>query len=146
MQKTRHMRHSEVFAEINITPLTDIFLVLLIIMMVVAPILTQTRRDIVPPRITDGDELNQEALAIEAAADGTYYIDGTEVPESGIEAALAAREPSQAKKEVLVRADGRIRSEAMFKILRAAQAAHFEKVVVTGEITRLPEGKPDTGQ
>lgn len=49
-----------VFGEINITPLTDIFLVLLIIVIVVAPYMTNARRDIKMPRITTGDSVEQK--------------------------------------------------------------------------------------
>ena len=143
MEKMRHMRHSALFSEINITPLTDIFLVLMIIMMVVAPILTQTRQDIVPPRISGGEELGKEGLSMEVAADGRWFIDGTEVSESGLGTVLSARQPSLAKKELVVRADKRVRSDSMFDIFKAAEAAGFDRVLVTGEANQPMGSKPE---
>lgn len=58
-----------VFGEINITPLTDIFLVFSIIVIVVAPIANQ-RRDIKIPKITTGAGIEQEWLT-RTALDGS---------------------------------------------------------------------------
>jgi len=68
----------QVFNEINITPLTDIFLVLLIIMMVVAPLVHQMRADVKPPEIASGTQVEQNRLTVEVTSDGAVYVEGVE--------------------------------------------------------------------
>ena len=55
----------DTFNEINITPLTDIFLVLLIIMMVIAPLLDQQGLNLTVPEMVDQEMVkNQEQLVV----------------------------------------------------------------------------------
>lgn len=74
------------FNEINITPLTDIFLVLLIIMMVIAPLLDQQGLNLaVPNMIEVQDEIKDSKLIkVVVTDDNKYMIDDVEVPVSGL--------------------------------------------------------------
>ena len=69
------------FNEINITPLTDIFLVLLIIMMVIAPLLDQQGLNLaVPNMIEVQDEIKDSKLIkILVTGDDTYFYEGSEI-------------------------------------------------------------------
>ena len=64
------------FTEINITPLTDIFLVLLIIMMVIAPSFQSIDTDINIPEINSGVSVEQKNAEISVTKQGHYYING----------------------------------------------------------------------
>ncbi len=70
------------FNEINITPLTDIFLVLLIIMMVIAPLLDQQGLNLaVPNMIEVQDEIKDSKLIkILVTDDDRYMLDDVEIP------------------------------------------------------------------
>lgn len=126
--------HKKVFFEINITPLTDIFLVLLIIMMVVAPILTNSRRDIKTPTINSGNQINQEWPVIEVSPDGQFFIKGNLVSGVGLDDSLRTQRPPQGKENtLLLRADKNVKSELVLKVLEAAKKAEFERVVLAGE-------------
>lgn len=71
----------ESFNEINITPLTDIFLVLLIIMMVIAPMMDQQGlKLVVPQAVKEQSKQEFKTIEFEVSADGRYYTDGAEVP------------------------------------------------------------------
>ena len=74
------------FNEINITPLTDIFLVLLIIMMVIAPLLDQQGLNLaVPNMIEVQDEMKDSKLIrVLVTDDDRYMIDGTEIPAANL--------------------------------------------------------------
>ena len=65
-----------IFTEINITPLTDIFLVLLIIMMVIAPSFQSVDQDINIPEINSGVAVEQKNAEISVTKQGHYYING----------------------------------------------------------------------
>ncbi|MDH4378494.1 MAG: biopolymer transporter ExbD [Vampirovibrionales bacterium] len=80
--------HRTVFNEINITPLTDIFLVLLIIMMVVAPMMRQQQADIQPPTLVAGQSVDQDKLTVEINAQGQFFVDGEAAPAEGLTTAL----------------------------------------------------------
>lgn len=72
------------FNEINITPLTDIFLVLLIIMMVIAPLLDQQGLNLaVPNMIEVQDEIkDSKLLKVLVTDDNRYIVDETEIAPS----------------------------------------------------------------
>lgn len=72
------LRHRDTFNEINITPLTDIFLVLLIIMMVVAPLLDQQGLNLSVPEMVEKTEQLKDSklLNVIVTNDGKYLVDG----------------------------------------------------------------------
>ncbi len=73
----------DTFNEINITPLTDIFLVLLIIMMVIAPLLDQQGISLTVPENVEQSQIdNKETkiLTVMVSANDKYYINNEEVP------------------------------------------------------------------
>ena len=81
----------DTFNEINITPLTDIFLVLLIIMMVIAPLLDQQGLNLTVPEMVAEEQLkNKEAkiLTVTVTSDDEYYIDGKEILTTDLEETL----------------------------------------------------------
>lgn len=121
------------FTEISITPLTDIFLVLLIIMMVIAPTFQSNDSSIKMPEINSGISVEQKNATISVTKDGQFYINGTAVPEDEIYNQLLALKPTLEKKEVVVKADESVKSKEIMKIMKAAQDAEFEKLVVAGE-------------
>lgn len=84
-----------VINEINITPLTDIFLVLLIIMMVVAPMMRQLRGDITPPDVQAGSPVDQDKITVEVTTSGEYFIDGESVTAQSLPQVLSDKHQAQ---------------------------------------------------
>lgn len=121
------------FTEINITPLTDIFLVLLIIMMVIAPTFQSNDSSIKMPEINSGLTVEQKNATISVTKDGKFYINGTAIQESDIYSQLVALKPKLEKKEIVVKADESVKSREIMKIMKAAQDAEFDKLIVAGE-------------
>lgn len=129
------------FTEINITPLTDIFLVLLIIMMVIAPTFQSNDSSIKMPEINSGLTVEQKNATISVTKDGKFYINGTTILEDDLYNQLVALKPKLEKKEIVVKADESVKSREIMKIMRAAQDAEFEKLVVAGEPLSKKEQK-----
>lgn len=75
------------FNEINITPLTDIFLVLLIIMMVIAPLLDQQGLNLAVPEVVKQEDILKDSkiMNFEVTSDNKYIFNGQEVAENDIE-------------------------------------------------------------
>ena len=121
------------FNEINITPLTDIFLVLLIIMMVIAPSFQSVDNNIEMPKINSGLAIEQKNATVSITKDGSFFVNEKKVNDSTLESNLASLVDSLEKKEVVVRADSKTKSSEIMKVMKAAQDAGFEKLIVAGE-------------
>ena len=122
-----------VFSEINITPLTDIFLVLLIIMMVVAPTFQSVDNSITIPEVNSGVSIDQGKVIVSVTKDGTIYIDSKKVAEGSLVSELEAVKGDTENPEVVVRADEKVKSSVIMTIMDAAQDAHYKKLIVAGE-------------
>ena len=121
------------FTEINITPLTDIFLVLLIIMMVIAPTFQSNDSSIKVPEINSGLSVEQKNATISVTKEGQFFVNGTQIQEDDIYNQLIAMKPKLEKKEVVVKADESVKSREIMKIMKAAQDAEFDKLIIAGE-------------
>ena len=99
-----------IFTEINITPLTDIFLVLLIIMMVIAPSFQSVDQDINIPEINSGVAVEQKNAEISVTKQGHYYINGRPISSDDLVKELTELKPKLEKAEVVVKADTQTKS------------------------------------
>ncbi|MBQ3640999.1 biopolymer transporter ExbD [bacterium] len=129
------------FTEINITPLTDIFLVLLIIMMVIAPSFQSMDTDINIPEINSGVSIEQKNAEIAVSKQGQFYINGKPISSDNLYDELTAIKSSLEKPEVVVKADAKVKSSEIQKIMKAAQEAEYEKLVIAGEPLSKKEQK-----
>ena len=97
------------FTEINITPLTDIFLVLLIIMMVVAPTFQSVDNTITIPEVNSGVAIEQGKVVVSVTKDGTIYVDTKKSsPETLVADLEAVKNPDEKLAEVVVKADVKV--------------------------------------
>ena len=82
-------RNRDSFNEINITPLTDIFLVLLIIMMVIAPLLDQQGLNLTVPDMVEQTQVKEsKTLSISVTNADKYVVDGQEVSINDLESLI----------------------------------------------------------
>lgn len=121
------------FTDINITPLTDIFLVLLIIMMVVAPTFQTMDNSISIPEVNSGTSIEQGKVTVSVTKDGTIYVDGNKSSISMLQGELERLKTDEENAEVVVKADEKVKSSIILEIMDAAQDAHYKKLIVAGE-------------
>ena len=121
------------FTEINITPLTDIFLVLLIIMMVVAPTFQSMNNNVTIPEINNGTSVEEHNAIVSVTKDGRIFLNETYVTADNLAQELEKIKPNVQKLEVVVRADEKAKSSVIMDIMNAAQEAQYKKLVVAGE-------------
>lgn len=133
--------NKNLFTEINITPLTDIFLVLLIIMMVIAPSFQSIDQDINIPEINSGIAVEQKNAEISVTKQGRYYINGRPISSDDLVKELTSLKPTLEKPEVVVKADTETKSSEIQKIMKAAQEAEYSKLVLAGEPLTKKEQK-----
>ena len=121
------------FTEINITPLTDIFLVLLIIMMVVAPTFQSIDTSITVPEINSGTSIEQGKITVSVTQSGDVYIETKKVDINSLATELENRKKDTEATEVVVKADEKAKSSIIMQIMDAAQDASYKKLIVAGE-------------
>lgn len=134
-------KKGKLFTEINITPLTDIFLVLLIIMMVVAPSFQSMDNAITIPEINSGSAIEEKNATVSITKEGLMYINGKEIQPETLTDELAAIKPNLEKPEVVVKADEKVKSSEIMKVMNAAQDAEYKKLIVAGEPLTKKEQK-----
>ena len=123
----------DAFTEINITPLTDIFLVLLIIMMVIAPMFQKVDNNIILPSINSGQTVDEKLVTVAITKDSRFYINSEAVNESQLSEKLLALIDQSKDKKVVVKADGQTKTKYIMSVMQAAQEAGYEKLTVAGE-------------
>ena len=126
-------KKEKLFTEINITPLTDIFLVLLIIMMVVAPSFQSMDNAVDVPEVNNGVNIADTKVTVSVLQDGSMYVNGEPTKTSALTDKLLAAKTDPEKAEVVVKADKNIKSAKIMTIMNAAQDAEYKKLVVAGE-------------
>lgn len=110
------------FNEINITPLTDIFLVLLIIMMVVAPMLDQQGIGLTVPENVEQTKMDKELkiLTVTVTSNNKYYIHNVEVPADNLGNVLS-QEIKNYPDGLLIETDGNSNHGTVVKLMDKAR-------------------------
>jgi biopolymer transport protein TolR len=132
--KRRHHRR-KVMSEINVTPMVDVMLVLLIIFMVSAPLLTVGVPIDLPQSQAKSLEQDKEPLTISVNEKGQIYLQNSEIDVSGLipklEAVAQARGGSDAR--IYVRGDKKVDYGTMMKVMGRLSAAGFHRVALVTE-------------
>lgn len=122
----------DTFSDINITPLTDIFLVLLIIMMVIAPLLDQQGLNLTVPENVVQEQANKDAkiLTVTVSADNKYYIDGAEVSITELDNVLKTQAKSYTD-GMMIETDGDATHGAVVKLMDSARNSGITSISVS---------------
>lgn len=120
-------------SSINVTPLVDVMLVLLVVFMVTAPLLTVG----VPVNLprTDAPPINEpkEPLVISVTRDGLIFVQETSVPLDSLAAKLEAITGSNPDAVIYVRGDKDINYGRVLEVMSLISAAGFRKVSLVAE-------------
>ena len=125
-------------AEINMIPLIDVALVLLIIFMVISPILVESQMRVNLPKVTSASNAEEEAFKVEVAANGTIAFRGKIVERSALRAEMARSLPPGHRASVLIQADKDAAFDNVVFVMDLAKQLNVEKlgVAVLPEIGR----------
>ena len=109
--------------EINVTPLVDVVLVLLIIFMVVMPTLQQGRDLRLPKARGSEDNTKVDALIIAIPADRSIWFESTQVGHEGLRAAVMATLHKDPGRKILIKADESLQVKDVRLVMAEAEAA-----------------------
>ena len=121
----------QTFNEINITPLTDIFLVLLILMMVIAPILDQQGLSLAVPEYVEETQTNKnpKILTVTVTSDNRYLINNSEIAQNELLSTLKERIADNPD-GMLIQADGNSSHEFVVKLMDNARNAGVTSISI----------------
>ncbi len=126
-------REGSPIAQINVTPLVDVMLVLLVIFMVTAPIIQQGVQVNLPQAKTNAIPGSEEHLIVTVAKNGKIYLNDNVVTLGELGQKLRAIKQLQADKQVYLRADQDVRYGIVMKTIAEIKQAGIEKL---GMVTR----------
>jgi biopolymer transport protein TolR len=115
-------------SEINVTPMVDVMLVLLIIFMVTAPLIQQGVKVNLPETKAAPVEASEKKLVVSIDAGRRVYIGEAEVAVAELEAKLATNAKAQADKELYLHADRDVPYGVVVDVMAAAQRAGITNV------------------
>ncbi len=119
----------DIVAEINVTPLTDIFLVLLIIFMVTSTALTQQGTKVNLPRAGAGGA-EPSGIIVTATADHRIELNGKPLPLDGLRGALENAFQKGSEHNVILQGDRNVVLEQAVQIMTIAKEAGAEKIAI----------------
>jgi biopolymer transport protein ExbD len=127
----------EIISEINITPLTDVFLVLLIIFMVTSTALVQQALKVNLPRSGAGENM-PHSVTLTLTPDGKLFLDGKPIARAALPSALAAAVAATSERLVILEGDERVLLGEAVGLLDVARKAGALKVAVA---TKPPDSR-----
>ncbi len=126
-------KETEPMGEINVTPLVDVMLVLLIIFMVTAPLLTQGIDVDLPDADSPAMQQNVEPLVISIHKDGKIYIRKHAVELEKLAPRIAAMRKAKPNLPVFIRGDAKTAYEHVAQVMSALEKGGIRKVGLVTE-------------
>ena len=126
-------------SEINVTPLVDVMLVLLIIFMVTAPLMQQGVKVDLPQAAAEAVSSTEKKLVLTVTKDQKVYLGTSEIPIERITELLAANEKLKADKELYLHADQQLPYGVVVKVMAAAKEGGAENLaMITDPVANAP--------
>lgn len=122
-------------SDINITPMVDVMLVLLVIFIMAAPLMTQSVKVKTANTKATSAQAKTPPVVLAVNAQGQYFVGTNQVAPTALEATLKALAEKDAQTTILIRADKNIPYSKVAQLLTASQAAGLEKVSIDTQAT-----------
>lgn len=126
-------QNSAPMADINVTPMVDVMLVLLVIFMVTAPMMQQGIDVDLPQTTTQPLRVKDDPLILTVKQDGTYLLGRSEVALEDLEPKLEALFDARGNKDLYLRADREAPYGTVVKAMAAARQAGTRQLGVVTE-------------
>jgi len=137
-------QRTSLVSQINVTPLVDVMLVLLVIFMVTAPIIQQGVQVSLPKVKAAALPGKEEQFVVSITRDDQIYLNDTQLTTTALTEKLQAIAHERPDREIFIRADDRVSYGKVIRTMAAIKAAGIENV---GMVTEVPQelGASDAG-
>ena len=125
--------NERILSEINITPLTDVMLVLLVIFMVTTPLIMSDSFKVKLPKAVSSDAEPGRGAIVTVSERGEVALNGRTISLNSLEGALREGFGQGTERTVVVRADGSTRHSVVVKVLDTARLAGAQKLSIAAE-------------
>ena len=131
----------DIIAGINITPLVDIMLVLLIIFMLVSSIVDVTAIDVELPKAATGDEAHTKTVSVLITKSGDYFMGDEKMASFDVlRARLAERKREDPHIQVAISADRKTYHEAVVRVIDMVRGLHIDRFAINVEYLGESDG------
>jgi len=127
---TKDSGDDDVMGEINVTPLVDVMLVLLVVFIVTAPLLTQAVHVNLPKTAETAPPEEKEAVYISVDAKGKVFIDKTEIALEAFEKELLTRKAADPEIALNLNADDAVQYGTVAKVMSSIERSGITKLAV----------------
>lgn len=118
----------EVMNEINMTPLVDVMLVLLIIFIITIPVMKHSVNVDLPRATNQVEDAKPATIRLSVDANGDYYWNENKVADTDLVPMLQAEAAKEPQPELHIRGDKNVRYERVAQAMAAAQQAGVKKI------------------
>ena len=118
----------EVMNEINMTPLVDVMLVLLIIFIITVPVMKHSVNIDLPRASNEQQLIKPETVRLSVDAEGIYYLNDTRISDEDLAPRLKAEAAHEPQPDLHIRGDKSVRYERVAQAMAAAQQAGLRKI------------------
>jgi biopolymer transport protein ExbD len=129
-------RHQGPMAEINVVPLVDVMLVLLVIFIITAPLLTNAVKIDLPKATSNPNITRPDHIEFGIREDGSFYWSGEKVEAASLPERFAREAKKQPQPELHIRADKLAHYGQVAEVMSAAAKAGLTRI---GFVTALPQ-------
>ena len=136
MIRNRHHQRTQLMADINITPFTDVVLVLLVIFMVTTPIILQQGIKIKLPKASAAETESDRSIVITINSSGLIFIDKMTYSLQSLKEELAARIASRADSPVIIKGDKEVKYDTVIQVLDIAKASGAKKFALAVDLKK----------
>ncbi len=119
---------AEVMNEINMTPLVDVMLVLLIIFIITVPVMKHAVNVDLPQASAQPQSVKPETVALSVDAQGQYFVNQSPVTKEALPALLQSYAQAPVQPELHIRGDRAVRYESVAQAMAMAQQAGLRKI------------------
>jgi biopolymer transport protein ExbD len=121
-------QNSQPMAEINMIPLVDVMLVLLVIFMIAAPMLTHAVKIDLPKASSTPPDTKPEVVHLTIDAQGVVYWNDARIEQADWRSRMTAEATKTTQPELRIRADGEVAYRSVAKVMSDAASAGLTRV------------------
>ena len=118
----------DVMNEINMTPMVDIMLVLLIIFIITVPVMKHSVNIDLPRASNEAQNIKPETIRLSVDAQGAYFLNEAQIADADLAPRLKQASAQNPQPELHIRGDKNVRYERVAQAMAAAQQAGLRKI------------------